>query len=173
MKTCFAKGLLFISCTFSHLLFAECLGKSGGDGLFSPASRFVDNLDGTVSNISAGLMWRKCSLGTSGPDCGVGNAKDLSWFDAKLSASGYSFAGYTDWRLPDLDELSNLQKELCKDVSASKRFFPNDQFDYFWSASTVKGDGGSAWEANFRTGLFEDEYKASLNKVRLVRSINP
>jgi hypothetical protein len=86
-----------------------CAG-SGRDGEhragFTP--HFVDNGDGTISDYVSGLMWEKLS------DDGSIHDKDtlflgLSAGIAKAtSLNGMSFAGYTDWRVPNIRELGTL-----------------------------------------------------------------
>jgi hypothetical protein len=61
--------------------------------------RFVDNDDGTVTDMQTGLMWAKrCSPG------------DLSWQDAEAYCKMPAIAGYkyTDWRMPTIEELKTL-----------------------------------------------------------------
>lgn len=60
-------------------------------------SRFTEYDDGTVLDAKAKLMWMS-------RDNGAG----LSWPDAKKYAADYRAAGYSDWRLPTLEELSSL-----------------------------------------------------------------
>jgi hypothetical protein len=58
---------------------------------------FVDNDDGTISDIATGLMWMQ-------DDSEAG----MNWEDALNFAEGFEFAGYADWRLPDVKELQSI-----------------------------------------------------------------
>ena len=58
---------------------------------------FVDNGDGTVTDLATGLMW-------SQDDSGVG----MDWEDALAYAEGSELAGYDDWRLPSVKELQSI-----------------------------------------------------------------
>jgi hypothetical protein len=66
--------------------------------------REIDRLDniilysnGTIEDKESGLMW-----------AGAENGFDLTWHVASKYCENYSAGGYTDWRLPSADELSNL-----------------------------------------------------------------
>jgi hypothetical protein len=61
---------------------------------------FVDNGDGTVTDRATGLMWQK-----------GGSLKPLAWSLAKSYVNNLNknrSAGYSDWRLPTIDELVSL-----------------------------------------------------------------
>jgi len=80
-------------------------GKSGG-GRYVRAVRagqprsfdnFIDNGNGTVTDIDTGLMWQK----DIAPDI-------YTWEQGLAYADTLSFAGYSDWRLPNRNELQSL-----------------------------------------------------------------
>ena len=60
-------------------------------------NNFIDNGDGTISDLATGLMWMQYDTGNS-----------LDWEDALSTAEGFEFAGYSDWRLPDAKELQSI-----------------------------------------------------------------
>ncbi len=67
---------------------------------------YVDNGDGTVTDMVTGLMWSQ-SADLNGD--GTINADDkLSYQDALDGASTFKLDGYTDWRLPTIKELYSL-----------------------------------------------------------------
>jgi len=72
-----------------------------------PQRRYIDNYDGTVTDSVTNLIWMKCAVGQtwSGDTC-TGKAKEISWIEANRYCT--EFAGYNDWRLPDIDELSTI-----------------------------------------------------------------
>lgn len=53
--------------------------------------------NGTVQDTATGLMWAARD-----------NGKDITWETAEQYCSNYRGGGYTDWRLPTLDELEGL-----------------------------------------------------------------
>lgn len=69
----------------------------------TPASSgdYIDNGDGTVTHRSTGLMWTKQDSWNDTGGC-------LNWIDAKKYVSRLTTAGYSDWRLPTIDELKTI-----------------------------------------------------------------
>ncbi len=68
---------------------------------------FIPQKDGTVIDKRTGLQWMRCTFGQTwnGKTC-EGRAKGISWKEAvKLTSD---FAGYNDWRLPNIWELETL-----------------------------------------------------------------
>lgn len=84
-------------------------------------SAFTDNLDGTVTDSTSGLMWQQTAQGSG-----------LDWQEKLDACSGLNLAGYTDWRLPDI-------KELASTVNAGAYLnMPTDAS--LFSSSTTKVD---------------------------------
>ena len=67
---------------------------------------FKDNGDGTVTDKATGLMWMKVDSGK----LKAGKNKDgkLNWQEALLWAENLEYAGYSDWRLPNVKELQSI-----------------------------------------------------------------
>ncbi|WED23362.1 DUF1566 domain-containing protein [Vibrio sp. JC009] len=67
---------------------------------------FVDNGDGTISDLATGLMWMKYDSGMFklGP---AGDGK-MDWKSALKHCDALQFAGYDDWRLPDTKQLHSI-----------------------------------------------------------------
>ena len=82
-------------------------------------TRFTDNGDGTITDTSTGLTWQQEDDG-----------KEYNWFEANEYAKKLSLAGYSDWRLPSVDELA----ELAKKARNGRGVFPNPP-RYYWSGT--------------------------------------
>ena len=65
--------------------------------------RFVDNGDGTVTDVITGLMW-----------AAKDNGSPISWPDARRYCQNYVGGGHDDWRMPTLAELSSLYDPKLK-----------------------------------------------------------
>lgn len=106
----------------------DCAAAADGNDAKHRAGRgfrYVDNGDGTISDLVTGLMWEKLS------DDGSWNDMDwcyeLSTLDLKpefrLNRSG--FAGYRDWRVPTRAELETLV-DAGRDRPAMDPIFDHD-----------------------------------------------
>jgi len=60
-------------------------------------NNFVNNGDGTISDNSTGLTWMQND-----------NATPILWENALSYAENFTYAGYSDWRLPDVKELQSI-----------------------------------------------------------------
>lgn len=154
------------------------------------AGKYTDNGDGTVTDSSTGLMWKQCSEGQSGSQCSQSEVKRYTWRQA-MNLKGSRFAGYSDWRLPTLEELRSLvycsngipASEAWDNFCSGKNdrsgeyvrptirrdFFPNTEDSYYWSSSPYTNDRPNAWLVNFDHGYVFANYKGYDLYVRLVR----
>jgi hypothetical protein len=105
----------------------------------APASRFTDNGNGTVTDRRTGLMWQRCMVGFTFSDNGTpANLADDScapsatitflWQQAlqdvvDSNAQG-GFAGFTDWRLPNVKELISIVEHQCANPAVNETIFP-------------------------------------------------
>ena len=60
-------------------------------------NNFIDNGEGTISDIATGLMWQKSDDGTG-----------YDWEEALNLAENMELASYSDWRLPNVKELQSI-----------------------------------------------------------------
>jgi hypothetical protein len=61
------------------------------------ANNFVDNGNGTVTDVSAGLTWHQEI-----------NVEKITWKDALSYCENLTIAGYDDWRMPNVNELQSI-----------------------------------------------------------------
>ena len=138
----------------------------------TPTAAFVDHGDGTVTDSRTGLMWMKCPLGLSGAGCATGSAQAYTWRQALEAAQGSRFAGYDDWRLPNIKELSSLVERRCYGPAINLEVFPGMGGDksYVWSSSPGANDSDGAWNVEFKygfsAGIFNRDYAFGLRLVR-------
>jgi hypothetical protein len=91
-------AVLLVLVVYTGFAFA---GEKARDG------RFIAYDNGTVSDTKTKLMWAARD-----------NGSDINWANAKSYCENYRGGGYTDWRMPTLDELAGL-------YDASKTYTPN------------------------------------------------
>ena len=141
-----------------------------------PPARFVDNLDGTVTDTLTGLMWEQ-KTGTVGslvscstaPTCAdPTNVNNLySWsssgsaadgmlftdFLAKMNCTVLQFGGacgpglHRDWRIPTSAELQSIQN--CLSSPCIDPIFGPTAASNYWSSSSFAGNPANAWFVNF------------------------
>ncbi len=129
--------------------------------------KFVDNGNGTVTDKTTGLMWMRFSEGQEWRDqaC-MGEAKRFALDAAK--AIRRDFAGYTDWRLPTLDELKSIVDQSRSDPAYDPSIFSG----YDKSSTPLYWTSTKPWYVSFYSGeAFSCDLNAScLYEVRLVRN---
>ena len=136
----------------------------------TPASDFTDNGDGTLIHHKTGLMWMKCPLGQSGADCAGSSVTTYTWQQALEAADSHSFAGYSDWRLPNIKELRSIVENRCYSPAINADVFPATPASNFWSSSPYAYVSGYAWYVGFSGGDAYYGYRDDSYRVRLVRS---
>jgi hypothetical protein len=143
-----------------------CAGTGqDGDIRAGAALSYTDNGDGTVTDNNTGLMWEKKS------DDGTINRVDMSytWADAfavHIAAlnAGSGFAGYTDWRLPNVKELQTIVNYEHLNPSVSPAFNTGcgggctlvrcscTTSAPYWASTTSVEFPANAWQVEFFVG---------------------
>lgn len=137
----------------------------------TPTSRFVDNGNGTVTDIATGLTWKRCSEGQiwNGTTC-TGSATTLAWQGALQAGNDAVFAGTSDWRLPNKNELASLVENQCNSPAINEAVFPaTPSSSHFWSSSPYAGGSDDAWGVGFGSGGVGYDRKYGELYLRLVR----
>lgn len=180
---------------FSHILFVlilamavpaeagvTCANENTLVSETTPTSDFLDNLDGTVTHYKTELTWMRCSLGQLWVNGSCTGAPSLyNWQQAFQAASGLDngtsdidgderagFAGKTDWRLPNKNELASITEERCWNPAINETLFPMTPAYWYWS-STPEIDSDKVRSINFYFVLIGEILKNDSGHVRLVR----
>jgi hypothetical protein len=108
-----------------------------------PTVRFVDNKNGTMTDVMTGLTWTKqANLG--GPITWQGG---LNYVNSTFN-SGTGLSGHKDWRIPNVNEIASLMNSGAPDISAwlLSQGFQNIVSEY-WSSTTCAAteNGVDAW----------------------------
>jgi hypothetical protein len=96
----------------------------------------------------------------------------MTWADAVAAASGTTWAGYNDWRLPAVSELQSLVPSACtrSPPAINTVAFPGTPSSLVWSGSPDAGNSSYAWGVDFSYGYAYSGYlRSSAHQVRLVR----
>ncbi len=167
---------------------------SDGDVQAGAALGYVDNGDGTITDLNTGLNWEKkddsggihdwdtgytWSTGTNDIDGTI-----LTTFLATINGGG-GFAGYTDWRIPNARELQSIVDYQMSGPSVDPAFHQSatctgctdvtlaacscSASSGYWSSSTLTGNVIEAWNVLFSNGGVNGVGKTSTRRVRAVR----
>ena len=123
-----------------------------------------------VFDTQTALMWMRCSLGQTwnGNSC-TGTATSYTWKQALNAADTHSFAGFEDWRVPNIKELESLVEPACYSPAINQSVFPNTVSSHYWSSSPNAHHTASAWNVSFSYGNGSSYNKGNNKSVRLVR----
>ena len=137
------------------------------------AEQFVVNTDGTATHTERGLMWMRCSLGQtySNNDC-IGEGDELNWQQALDEAHGYTFAGKSGWRVPNLKELATLTERACVRPAINETVFPSTLSDDYWTSTPAVTDANRAWVVAFFNSSNALKEKRLFVYTRLVRTVD-
>jgi len=157
------------------------------------AGRYRDEGNGTVTDITTHLQWQRFHVGQRWENKGVVGERDTLTFDqAAEVAQQCNYLGYTDWRVPTIDELKSLiysssglpktwndTGKMCEGdyqrPTICLEAFPwpdyEDDWDLVgWSSSTSANNSSAAWSINFDDGFTNNYFRSYDRHVRLVRS---
>ncbi len=170
-ETCYDEAGTVIACAGT--------GQDGDiqPGVAWPEPQFVDNADGTVTDMLTGLVWLKDAICFGW----------RSWTDALSDANTLASdsCGLTDgsvaddWRLPSTNELQSLvdyeyYSPALSNGEGTARWTEGDVFAgvqmmFYWSSKSYALNPSFAYYVNFMNGLVGDTGKASTCCVWPVR----
>lgn len=128
-------------------------------------NNFVDNGDGTISDLSTGLMWQQADDGTT-----------REWENSLLYAENLTLAGYDDWKLPDAKELQSIvdytrAPSVTSSAAIDPLFFATTfsdpdgnlgQYGYYWTGSPLL-DGQNPYSSAIYVAFGEAQGKMNGN----------
>ena len=106
---------------------------------------FADNENGTITDNATGLMWMQDD-----------SQSGMNWKDALNSAENFTYAGHSDWRLPDAKELQSIV-----DYTRSPQTTSSAAIDPLFNCTQITNEAGetdypfywsSTTHANWTTG---------------------
>jgi len=133
-------------------------GDDGGleMGVAWPNPRFTDIGDGTVKDELTGLEWTKNANLT-----GYKTWQQALDYVAGMNAGTNPNYGYTDWRLPNVNELKSLtDNSRYSPVLPSGHPFTGVQSSYYWSSTTYAYYTDLAWIVNMSYGYVSYDSKS-------------
>lgn len=147
----------------SHYVRAVRSGQSGSLG------DLVINGDGTATDPATGLMWEQ-KTNDGGPN---DKENKYTWEGALAWVAGLNavnFLGYSDWRLPDRNELQTLVNYSRSSPAIVTPLTSDTVSSSYWSSTTSADDTYRAWRVNFVNGEVTRNTKSYSCYVRAVHS---
>ncbi len=142
--------------TIQYWVYVRCVrGATLPTGSFKSSTVHGDVI---VTDRETGLIWQKTYV------------TDKIWQEALSYCETLTYAGYSDWRLPNKNELASLVN--YKKYNPASDFPDMPSIDsYFWSSSTFVCKTRKAWGVHFYSGRVYDQYRENINRhsVRCVR----
>ena len=128
-------------------------------------NNYTNNGNGTITDNATGLMWMQND-----------NGEGIIWENALSYAANFEFAGYSDWRLPDIKELQSIvdytrSPETTSSAAIDPLFICTQitneagetDYPYYWSGTTHANwstvSGGNATYISFGKAMgYMDEW---------------
>ena len=170
--------ILLISLSPIGIVYAQtCL--TGTAVQSTPTSAFTVNNDGTVFHKKTGLIWKVCSEGQTwvdSPDRCDDATSLFNWSAGLVHAQAASFAGHSDWRLPNHKELRSIVELQCENPAINEVIFMSTSPDYHWTSSpytnkngVVPGNLQYSRMIHFISGNDHRSARTDSYRIRLVR----
>lgn len=109
-----------------------------------------------VLDASSGLVWQDNTLDST-----------LHWTTAIKTCEALELGGYSDWRLSNYSELSQLA-DRSKSSTAVSSMFQNTPSGDYWSSSTYAPTSDTAWHVYFSYGSSNTYDKSYSGYIRCV-----
>lgn len=127
--------------------------------------------DDIVFDLATGLMWA-----ADGNESGCNNGAIATWSDAIIYTEALSFAGFSDWRLPNVKELLSLVEYDADLYVASEPLiqeppFSNTSRATYNTSTTTPGSTANRMIVNFNTGEIQHTAKTNMRRLRACRRI--
>jgi len=126
--------------------------------------RFVDNGDGTISDRGTGLTWVKDPV----TDLGTPFDAAMDFDTAIANCEALNFAGYSDWRLPNIRELQSIIDYGLNSPCMDPIFTTLQTF--YWTSTTYSGWAPGAWALDFGYSPVMGDAKTNSHWARPVRA---
>ena len=127
----------------------------------NPVFGTIAGTNAVVKDSTTELYWQK------------GYATDKTWQGAIEYCENLTLGEYSDWRLPNYNELASIIDFTRKDPAVNTTYLsmPTSETEYFWTSTTRQDSSDKALAFDFKSGAPKSSIvKSELNYVRCVRS---
>lgn len=144
-------------------------------------SRYIISQDGSVTDLDTGLMWTRCAVGQNWDleslSC-EGEMTAIYWHDSLNSGVDYTYAGHSNWRLPNVNELKTIFDHSKTRPSVNTTAFPAIPYDSsnnlsFWTSTPdLTSTAIKSLSINSDGDIKSDFRSSTKNYVLLVRNLH-
>ena len=117
-----------------------------------------DEAQKVVNDTKTGLMWQDDTV-----------RSNMNWADAISTCKDLTLGGYSDWRLPNIEELKSIVDKHKAKLALPSAFSSSASSGY-WSSSTDAGNTSFAYGVFFTDGGNFSFVKTEKGYVRCVRT---
>jgi len=141
-----------------------------GLSLAGNKTRFVSKtigVDKVVIDLATGLMWA-----ADGNEAGCYNGGDDTWYTLVSYPETINFAGFTDWRAPNVLELISIVNYGADIPAVYTDYFLNTIMGFYITSTSYQGDASACWNLFFATGVLQSSAKnITTYNLRSVRDL--
>lgn len=130
-------------------------------------TRFVSKTIGddlVVFDKATGLMWAG-----DGTAAGCNGGAVITWADAIAYPAIFEFAGFNDWRIPNIVECLSILNFGTRNPAISEPPFEHTVNDFYWSSTTSIGATTKCLTTDYGNGYMSFKDKELLYYLRCVR----
>lgn len=102
---------------------------------------FIKETNGTVIDTLTGLMWQQADGG------------EMTYANALMYADTSTFAGFSDWRLPDTHEAFSILNHQKANPALDINVFSTSTAEYWWTSNTQMDNTSKVWVTNAGGGI--------------------
>ena len=142
-------------------------------GVLSTLSAGVISQNGVAKDSATGLMWQDepyTQAEETAYKNNTNNGKAGNWNYAKAYCENLTLGGYSDWRLPNIYELTTLLDNIKSSDPYVINGIKNIASSNYWSSTTNASNSSGAWFVYFGLGNDAMFYKTVSHYVRCVRA---
>ena len=108
-----------------------------------------------------GLMWTGDGNAPGPATCSPLSDVNRTWqgsLDYIACLNTWNYLGYSDWRLPNVNELESLVNAEQGNIAIwlNGQGFTNVQANWYWSSTSIAGYPNYAWTVEFWGGMYSD-----------------
>ena len=142
-------------------------------GVLSTLSAGVISQNGVAKDSATGLMWQDEPITEAEKTAyknNTNNGKAGNWNYAKAYCENLTLGGFSDWRLPNIYELTTLIDNTKSSDPYVINGIENIASNLYWSSTTYASNSSDAWGVGFNYGDDGWNVKTSSYYVRCVRA---